>query len=455
MQQDERGQRASPAAWYALGVLAMISFFAFLDRQILVLLAEHIRRDLQLTDLQLGLIQGFGVALFAALAGFPLGWAADRFDRRVVLSLCIAFWSAAVVACAFSQTFLQLFLAGAMVGAGEAGLAPIMYALIPLYFFGRQRQIANSVSAMATVGGGALAFSVAGQIVVLSTQTGTMLPAPLAGLADWRISLLMAAALAPLMILLALSIRLPRNDPPPPPPRGQRPTSADQADAVWAYLSRHRSTYLRFYVGGAMGSFAFAALAVWLAVVAARSFNQTPAQIGAALGGAQIGSALFGFLLSITVTRLFGARWGAALPVRMLWMGMTAAALVLLTLPWAGSAFQLYFTYAAAGIFLTFCAMAFPTALQNISPERLRGRIASIQFITVMLIASTAPPLVGALSDRLAPLPGAVLLAMTIVAVPALLVGTVLIRSCEGPRLQAVMSASEARNPRSDAFGQD
>jgi MFS family permease len=435
--------QASPSAWYALAVLAVVTFFALLDRQILLLLAEPIRIDLKLSDLQLGMIQGFGVALFAALAGFPLGWATDRFDRRAVLALCIAAWSLAVIGCALSDSFLQLLISSAMVGAGEAGLAPVMYALIPLFFFGRQRQIANSIAAMASVGGGALAFTVAGQIVSVSVGAGSALPPPFAGLDDWRISLIAAAALAPAMILLVFTIRVPRT-------QAIAAQAVDETGAALlgakAYFLRHRSTYLRFYTGGAMGGFAFAALSVWITVVAARRFSQTPSEIGSALGAAQIISAGTGFLLSIAVARILGNRLGPVLPIRMFWIGSMVAATIMLSLLWVSTALHLYVVYASAGTFLTFAAMAFPTALQSISPSHLRGRAASIQFIAIMLASSSAPPLVGALSDWLAPDGGSVLLALTIIAAPALFGGALLIRSCEGLRLEKLLREVDA-NP--------
>lgn len=436
---DVGPQRAPFTAWYALAVLAVVTFCSLLDRQILILLAEPIRRDLGLSDLQVGLVQGFGVALFAALAGFPLGWAADRFDRRIVLATCIAWWSCAVVGCALANSFPALLLSGAMVGAGEAGLAPVMYALIPLFFFGRQRQIANSVAAMASVGGGALAFTAAGQIVALAGSASVTLPAPLASLAQWRLSLIAAAALAPLMILLVLSIRVPRTRRATNAP----PRASETAPSARDYLWRHRGAYLRFYLGGAIGSFAFAALSVWLAVAVARIFGEKPADLGAAFGLAQISSAACGFLLSLAAARLWSARVGPLLPVRMMWSGMAVAGLVLLSLPFATTATQVYIVYAGAGAFLTFAAMAFPTALQTISPPGLRGRLASIQFIASMLVASSAPPIVGAVSDRLGGANG-VLQAVAIVAIPALVIGALLLRSCEGPALSALLAEAEA-----------
>lgn len=432
-----RDARATPAAWYALGVLAAVTFCALLDRQILILLAEPIRRDLGLSDLQLGMVQGFGVALFAALAGYPLGWAADRFDRRIVLAACIAWWSLAVVGCALSGSFPSLLIAGAMVGAGEAGLAPVVYAIIPLFFFGRQRQIANSVAAMASIGGGALAFAAAGGIIAMAGSWSTSLPPPLNGMAAWRLSLLAAAALAPAMIALLLTIRLPD---PPGAIAGTPPRDGSTAAATRAYFLRHRSAYLRFYIGGAMGSFAFVALSVWLAVAAARVFAQTPADIGAAFGVAQIASAGCGFLLSVVITHVWSGRLGPVLPLRMMWGGIALAAVVLLWLPWATGAVQLYAAYGFASVFLTVAAMAFPTALQNISPPHLRGRVASIQFITSMLVASGAPPLVGLVSDALGGGPSGVLTALTLVAVPALAIGALLLRSCDGRAMEALLA---------------
>jgi MFS family permease len=83
--QADSAESAPVSAWYALGVLTLVTLFAFIDRGVLVLQAEVIRKEFNLSDLQLGFLQGTGVAIFAALASYPLGWLADRFDRRVVL----------------------------------------------------------------------------------------------------------------------------------------------------------------------------------------------------------------------------------------------------------------------------------------------------------------------------------------------------------------------------------
>jgi hypothetical protein len=73
-------------AWYALGVLVLATLFAFVDRQILVVIVEPLKHDLALRDVQIGALQGFAFAVFSVVAAIPLAWLADRFERSRVLS---------------------------------------------------------------------------------------------------------------------------------------------------------------------------------------------------------------------------------------------------------------------------------------------------------------------------------------------------------------------------------
>jgi MFS family permease len=141
--------RASLASWLSLAVLLISTLYTYADRQIFALQAEPLRKALELSDLQFGMLQGLGHAIFAAIVGYPVAWLSDRFDRRVVLAGCLALWSATVMASGFAGSFTQLFLATSLVGAAEAGMLPIVYALVPELFSGKQRQYANSALVVA------------------------------------------------------------------------------------------------------------------------------------------------------------------------------------------------------------------------------------------------------------------------------------------------------------------
>ena len=63
--------------WYALFVLYLGYVVNFVDRQILSILLESIRQDLQFNDLQLGLLGGLAFAIFYATLGIPIAMLAD------------------------------------------------------------------------------------------------------------------------------------------------------------------------------------------------------------------------------------------------------------------------------------------------------------------------------------------------------------------------------------------
>ena len=58
---------------YSLAILLLAYIFSFIDRQILSLLVEPIRADLNISDFQISLLQGMAFAIFYVLMGIPVG----------------------------------------------------------------------------------------------------------------------------------------------------------------------------------------------------------------------------------------------------------------------------------------------------------------------------------------------------------------------------------------------
>lgn len=115
-----------------LWTLLTVYIFNFLDRQIVTILAEPIKRDLGLSDTQLGLMTGLAFALFYALLGIPIARYADRptSNRVGLISVSLILWSGMTAVCGVAQNFTQLLLARVGVGVGEAGCTPAAHSLI-------------------------------------------------------------------------------------------------------------------------------------------------------------------------------------------------------------------------------------------------------------------------------------------------------------------------------------
>ncbi len=130
---------------YTLAMLAVAYMLNFMDRQILVILQEPIKADLGLADWQLGLLTGFAFAIFYTIMGIPIARLADRGNRRNIISISIAIWSAMTAACGLAQNFWHMMLARIGVGVGEAGCSPPAHSIISDLY-----EPENRATAMAT-----------------------------------------------------------------------------------------------------------------------------------------------------------------------------------------------------------------------------------------------------------------------------------------------------------------
>lgn len=123
--------KISKLQWRGTMVLLFLVYVLnFLDRQIVNILAESIKADLQLADWQLGLLTGFAFAVFYALAGIPIARYAERGNRKGIISVSVALWSGFTVLCGLAGNFIQLLLCRFGVGIGEAGGVPPAHSLI-------------------------------------------------------------------------------------------------------------------------------------------------------------------------------------------------------------------------------------------------------------------------------------------------------------------------------------
>jgi MFS family permease len=115
---------------YTLLILALVYTCNTMDRNVLTILLEPIRREFRLSDTELGLLSGLSFAIFYALAGLPLGMAADRVKRRNLIVVCLGLWSGMTAICGLSLSFAQLLTARVGVGIGEAGGGPAATSMI-------------------------------------------------------------------------------------------------------------------------------------------------------------------------------------------------------------------------------------------------------------------------------------------------------------------------------------
>jgi len=201
--------KASGYSWYVLSVLVVVYILNFIDRQIVSILAVDIKRNLNLTDADMGFLGGAAFAVFYALFGIPLGRLADNWNRVRLLSIGLALWSTMTALSGFARNQLTLSLARMGVGVGEATASPTAYSLISDYFPKKQRATALAIYSSGLYLGGGVSLFI-GAKVVQAWNNSYPGGGPL-GLVGWQAAFLVVGIPGLLLALWVASLREPKR----------------------------------------------------------------------------------------------------------------------------------------------------------------------------------------------------------------------------------------------------
>lgn len=196
-----------PYAWYVLGVLVLVYMVNFIDRQIIAILAEDIKADLDLTDTELGFLYGTAFGVFYSLFGIPLGRLADMWFRVRLMSTGLAIWSAMTALSGFSANFAQLALARIGVGIGEATASPCAFSMLSDYFPREKRATALAIYSSGLYLGGGLSLFIGGLIV--DNWNGAFPGGGPLGLVGWQAAFLAVGVPGLLIALWVATLREP------------------------------------------------------------------------------------------------------------------------------------------------------------------------------------------------------------------------------------------------------
>ncbi|HEY6640775.1 MFS transporter [Povalibacter sp.] len=149
---------------YVLVMLTLVYTLNFIDRNLVNVIAQPIIQEFQLSDSQYGFLNGPPFAIFYALMGIPIAMAADRYNRVVIVAICISIWSLMTALCGLASSFAFLLIARIGVAIGEAGSTPPSNSILADYYTPKNRAAALAVFAMGVTIGSALANYFGGPI---------------------------------------------------------------------------------------------------------------------------------------------------------------------------------------------------------------------------------------------------------------------------------------------------
>jgi MFS family permease len=392
-------------AWYAVAVLTLANVSGFVDRQILSLLVEPIKRDLHVTDTQVSLLAGLGFVLFYSVLGLPIGRWVDRGLRPRIVAIGVAVWSLMTAATGVARTFGQLFVARVGVGIGEATLGPAAVSIIADQFPRKQLGTAMSTYMVGTFAGSGVAYAL-GAYVVGRVDTPGFITLPIVGaIHPWQTVFFWVGLPGLFIALLALTIREPRAEKPRETETRDIAPRASDNNASFAEVMRYVRTNARTV--GAI-SFGFAASAsvnyaigFWLATFLIRTHGWTVQQAGTLQGVLTFTIGPIGVMLGGRLNDAWARQGHVDAPLRVGMLGALSMLLFAGLYPVVPNAMVVAALLVPVNLFAAMPWGAANAAIAEAMPPRMRGQGSAIYQLVVNLVSGAlGPTAVALLTDR-------------------------------------------------------
>ncbi len=403
-------------AWWMFLLLFVAANLYSIDKSIVGVLAEPIRASLAISDVQMGLLMGFAYTFLSSILGLVLGNFTDHHSRRKILAFSIILWSVATMAGGLAPDFKSFFVFRALVGLGEAGLAPTALSVIADIFPARQRGRALSSYFIGATLGTALSSVIPGWII----QANLHLTLPIFGtVIPWRSAFLICGIAGPIIGVLFLTAKEPVR-------HGVHWAVGEQPPMrqKMAYLWERRGLIGSLYGGFCLYYVAFVGITSWTVVFLTRAFNSDLPAFAGRLGLTAMIAGVSGYILGGVLS---DSRFGRAVTGKMRLLIILPIVAIPATLAGLTSSINLaLIALAMISLATPMLNVAMNATMQQLLPNDMRGFSFGLLSVVSSLPAGAGGPLVFALvTEKMLHDPTRIGTSFLIVGLPSLLLSSI------------------------------
>lgn len=379
-------------AWWAIGVLGLLYVLSFVDRFILALLVQPLKNDLEISDVQLGLLFGPAFALFYALLGIPLARLADRGNRRLLIFGGVTLWALATIGSGFSNAYWQLLVLRIGLAIGEAALTPAVYSLIGDLFPPSRRPFAASIYTGLGMMGSAGAY-ILGAFVIQLVESGALF-GELVSFRPWQVVFFVVGCPALLVgIVFVLTVQ--------EPARTGGIQEAPSLLSVFGFLRQNYRLYTGLFVGAGLIQAIGYAYSAWGVEFLRRAHDWPVQQAGLAFGVAALFAGFGGTLAAPALVRFLEGRGVLGAIALASLMGLTAGACLAAVAPLVPNPYVYLVVHAVASFCLIGAANNVLVSLQILAPARMRATMVALLLMCFTLFGLGVGPAAAALLSSL------------------------------------------------------
>lgn len=203
-------RKPSIYAYLVLAILGATMVLNFIDRTIIVILAEKIKASLKIDDASLGFLYGTAFAVFFAVFGIPLARLADVWSRKKIIGCGLFLWSLMTALSGTTNSYSTMVGYRIGLSVGESAAGPATFSILADLF--PKRMLAGIYGLLLTgvyIGAGLGAY-IGGRTIVLYNEWYPSGGAPF-GIEDWQAALLVVGVPGMLLALVILALREPER----------------------------------------------------------------------------------------------------------------------------------------------------------------------------------------------------------------------------------------------------
>ncbi|OJY66964.1 MAG: hypothetical protein BGP16_17235 [Sphingobium sp. 66-54] len=381
-------------AWYAVVVIALVSFVSNIDRGIINLLVEPIKHDLALTDTSVSLLVGFAFSFFYMLCGLPMARVSDAHNRKIILTCALTVWSIATALCGLAQQFWQLFAARGLVGAGESVKGPCSMSmisdLVPRDRFPRAFAI-YQLGINAGMGG---ALILGGFLLAVFAHVD---PIDLGGgfvIKDWHLVFLVASAPGLLLALvMALTVKEPAR-------RGRTRKGQAPIGEVVRFVTSNWRIYVPLLLSIAIASIETFGMAVWRPTLFTRTYDLSLSISGTLVGTMMLVATPIGLGAGAMLAEYLIRRRHDDAMVRVCFYAHIMSVPLAILMPLMPTWWLCFGVGLLAAIAGGMAAPGQNSAIQIITPNEMRGQINAVYLFAISVIGGGfGPTAIALLTD--------------------------------------------------------
>lgn len=391
---EESASGAYP--WVVVCFLTAIYTVAFIDRQILNLLVDPIKRSLVLSDTEVSLLQGLAFTSAYVLFSPVFGRLADRANRRNILVAGAIVWSLGTISCGLSEDYWTLFASRVVVGAAEACVSPAAWSMLSDYFNRERLPRAMSIFLIGPYLGAGLAL-VFGGLLIGAADSVIAAHDVLSGLEPWQFVFIAIGFPGVLLGVATLAVR--------EPPRRSLGNEAAPAETytlreTLAFFWAGRAFFGRFYAAMTGIIIVLYALPAWMPAFLMRRHGAESASMGLEYGALVLVMGTLGVLSGPVFGRWIerrGHEGGTVIVAAVAAVALVPASVALSLAPTYGTALA---AAAVATFFFSLPQAMAASALQLASPNGMRG-LASAMYVFLVAVVGLgiAPTIVALFTD--------------------------------------------------------